>query len=243
MNQTFGLANMWAQGDAVTRFVAVILLIMSIISWIIILTKALNLYKTKKMAKEVECFWHAPSFEVALSQMSTEMNPYGELAQSAQEAMKHHSQQAGARSELNQTINASDWLTRCLKISIDKSVGSLQQGLTFLASTGATAPFIGLFGTVWGIYHALVGIGTSGTATIDQVAGPIGEALIMTALGLAVAIPAVLGYNAISRNNKVLIAELNRFGNDLYAYFITGATVKNSASAGNSGNTRVSSQD
>ncbi|QWD89487.1 MotA/TolQ/ExbB proton channel family protein [Polynucleobacter sp. MWH-CaK5] len=237
MNQTFGLANMWAQGDAVTRTVAIILLVMSIVSWVIILTKVLALYKVKKMAKEVECFWHAPSFDVALGQMSTDQNPYGDLANSAQEAMQHHNQQSGARSELNQTINASDWLTRCLKISIDKSVGGLQQGLTFLASTGATAPFIGLFGTVWGIYHALVGIGTSGTATIDQVAGPIGEALIMTALGLAVAIPAVLGYNAISRINKVLIAELNRFGNDLYAYFITGATV------GSSGNTRISSQD
>jgi biopolymer transport protein ExbB len=189
------------------------------------------------MAKEVECFWHAPSFDVALGQMSTDQNPYGDLANSAQEAMKHHNQQSGTRSELNQTINASDWLTRCLKISIDKSVGGLQQGLTFLASTGATAPFIGLFGTVWGIYHALVGIGTSGTATIDQVAGPIGEALIMTALGLAVAIPAVLGYNAISRINKVLIAELNRFGNDLYAYFITGATV------GGTGNNKISAQD
>lgn len=237
MNQTFGLANMWAQGDAVTRTVAIILLVMSIVSWVIILTKVLALYKVKKMAKEVECFWHAPSFDVALGQMSTDQNPYGDLANSAQEAMQHHNQQSGTRSELNQTINASDWLTRCLKISIDKSVGGLQQGLTFLASTGATAPFIGLFGTVWGIYHALVGIGTSGTATIDQVAGPIGEALIMTALGLAVAIPAVLGYNAISRINKVLIAELNRFGNDLYAYFITGATV------GSSSNTRVNPQD
>jgi biopolymer transport protein ExbB len=237
MNQTFGLANMWAQGDAVTRTVAIILLAMSIVSWVIILTKVLGLYKVKKMAKEVECFWHAPSFTVALGQMTADQNPYGDLANSAQEAMQHHNQQSGTRSELNQTINASDWLTRCLKISIDKSVGGLQQGLTFLASTGATAPFIGLFGTVWGIYHALVGIGTSGTATIDQVAGPIGEALIMTALGLAVAIPAVLGYNAISRINKVLIAELNRFGNDLYAYFITGATVRGSS------NTRISSQD
>jgi biopolymer transport protein ExbB len=237
MNQTFGLANMWAQGDAVTRTVAIILLAMSIVSWVIILTKVLGLYKVKKMAKEVECFWHAPSFTVALGQMTADQNPYGDLANSAQEAMQHHNQQSGSRSELNQTINASDWLTRCLKISIDKSVGGLQQGLTFLASTGATAPFIGLFGTVWGIYHALVGIGTSGTATIDQVAGPIGEALIMTALGLAVAIPAVLGYNAISRINKVLIAELNRFGNDLYAYFITGATVRGSS------NTRISSQD
>ena len=223
MNQPFGLANMWLQGDAVIRTVALFLLTTSLISWIIILTKAWNLYKIRKIALEVECFWHAPSFDVALSQMTSELNPYLELATSAQEAMKHHSQQLGNRSELRQTLNVSDWLTRCLKISIDKSVSQVQQGLTFLASTGATAPFIGLFGTVWGIYHALVGIGTTGTATIDQVAGPIGEALIMTALGLAVAIPAVLGYNAISRHNKVLIAELNRFGNDLYAFFITGA--------------------
>ena len=225
MNQAFGLSNMWLQGDAVTRTVALILLVMSITSWVIILTKALNLYKTKKIAREVECFWHAPAFDTAISQMTPDENPYCELAKSAQEAMKHHNQQSGQRGELRQTLNASDWLTRCLKVSIDKSVGQFQQGLTFLASTGATAPFIGLFGTVWGIYHALIGMGSSGMATIDQVAGPIGEALIMTALGLAVAIPAVLGYNAISRTNKVLIAELNRFGNDLYAYFITGARV------------------
>lgn len=239
MNQPFGLANMWLQGDAVMRTVALFLLIMSIISWVIILTKAWNLYKIRKIALEVECFWHAPSFEVALSQMTAELNPYLDLASNAQEAMKHHSQQSGNRSELRQTLNASDWLTRCLKISIDKSVGQLQHGLTFLASTGATAPFIGLFGTVWGIYHALVGIGTTGTATIDQVAGPIGEALIMTALGLAVAIPAVLGYNAISRNNKVFIAELNRFGNDLYAFFITGARLGQSEVS----TSRTSSQD
>ena len=112
-----------------------------------------------------------------------------------------------------------------MKVSIDKSVGGLQQGLTFLASTGATAPFIGLFCTVWGIYHALISISTSGSAQIDQVAGPIGEALIMTALGLAVAIPAVLGFNAINRANKLLVADLNRFGNDLLAYFVTGARV------------------
>ena len=223
MNQAFGLANMWIQGDAVTRTVALILFAMSITSWVIILTKAWNLYQTKKIAREVECFWHAPSFDEALSQMTQELNPYCDLAKSAKDAMQHHNQQSGSKSELHQTLNPSDWLTRCLKISIDKSVGQFQQGLTFLASTGATAPFIGLFGTVWGIYHALVGIGTTGTATIDQVAGPIGEALIMTALGLAVAIPAVLSYNAISRTNKVLIAELNRFGNDLYAFFITGA--------------------
>ena len=225
MNQTFGLANMWAQGDAVTRTVAIILLAMSVVSWVIILTKVLALYKVKKMAREVECFWHAPSFAVALGQMTADQNPYGDLANSAQEAMQHHNQQSGTRSELNQTINASDWLTRCLKISIDKSVGGLQQGLTFLASTGATAPFIGLFGTVWGIYHALVSIALSGNASMAAVAGPIGETLVMTALGLAVAIPAVLGYNALVRGHKFTIARMSRFAHDLHAYYVTGTRV------------------
>ena len=220
MNQTFGLANMWTQGDAVTRTVALFLLVMSIISWVIIITKALNLYKTKKIAKEIECFWHAPSFEVALSQMTQELNPYCDLAKSAQEAMKHHNQQAGSRSELHQTLNPSDWLTRCLKVSIDKSVGGLQQGLTFLASTGATAPFIGLFGTVWGIYNALVKIGMSGQASIDKVAGPVGESLIMTAIGLAVAVPAVLGYNWLVRRNKSAMEDVNAFGSDLHSVLL-----------------------
>ena len=117
-------------------------------------------------------------------------------------------------------------MARSIKNSIDSVAASLQKGLTFLGSTGAVAPFIGLFGTVWGIYHALISISSSGSAQIDQVAGPIGEALIMTALGLAVAIPAVLGFNAINRGNKLLVTELNRFGNDLLAYFVTGARVK-----------------
>ena len=117
-------------------------------------------------------------------------------------------------------------MARSLKNSVDGIAAQLQKGLTFLGSTGATAPFIGLFGTVWGIYHALIAISSSGSAQIDQVAGPIGEALIMTALGLAVAIPAVLGFNAINRANKLLLADLNRFGNDLLAYFVTGARVK-----------------
>jgi biopolymer transport protein ExbB len=116
-------------------------------------------------------------------------------------------------------------MARSLKNGVDTSAGQLQKGLTFLASTGATAPFIGLFGTVWGIYHALIAISSSGSAQIDQVAGPIGEALIMTAFGLAVAIPAVLGYNTINRNNRLVVADLNRFANDLLAYFVTGARV------------------
>jgi biopolymer transport protein ExbB len=122
-------------------------------------------------------------------------------------------------------MSVSDWLTRSLRNSIDESTARLQSGLAVLASVGSTAPFVGLFGTVWGIYHALITISSAGQASIDKVAGPIGEALIMTALGLAVAIPAVLGYNALVRGNKSVLMKLNRFAHDLHAYFVTGARV------------------
>jgi len=120
---------------------------------------------------------------------------------------------------------AQSRIERSMDVALGKQSNDLQSGLAILASIGSVAPFIGLFGTVWGIYHALIAISSSGSAQIDQVAGPIGEALIMTAFGLAVAIPAVLGYNAINRSNKLVMADLNRFANDLLAYFVTGARV------------------
>jgi len=119
----------------------------------------------------------------------------------------------------------SDWVTRCLRNCIDEFTASIQSGLAILASIGSTAPFVGLFGTVWGIYHALMAISSAGASTIDKVAGPIGEALIMTAFGLAVAIPAVLGYNALVRGNKWTLNQLNSFAHDLHAYFVTGSRV------------------
>jgi biopolymer transport protein ExbB len=121
----------------------------------------------------------------------------------------------------------SDWVTRELRQCLDEFTARLQGGLAVLASVGSTAPFVGLFGTVWGIYHALLGIGAAGQATIDKVAGPIGEALIMTALGLAVAIPAVLAYNALVRGHKGVLHTLKRFAHDLHALFVTGARVEN----------------
>jgi biopolymer transport protein ExbB len=133
--------------------------------------------------------------------------------------------------ELHESFDFSDWVTRSLRNSVDDSTARMQSGLAILASAGSTAPFVGLFGTVWGIYHALMAIGMAGQATIDKVAGPIGEALIMTALGLAVAIPAVLGYNALVRANKKVIAKLNRFAHDLHAYFVTGARVGQGSSS------------
>jgi biopolymer transport protein ExbB len=227
MNTPFGIANLWLEGDAITRFVALALLSCSIITWVILLTRFWELRNLRKLKPQLMQFWQATSYEQGLHSFSNHaLNPYYQIANAASSASTHHQSQSSNHRELLQTLNYSEWMARSIKNGIDGVAASLQKGLTFLGSTGAVAPFIGLFGTVWGIYHALISISSSGSAQIDQVAGPIGESLIMTALGLAVAIPAVLGFNAINRANKLLVADLNRFGNDLLAYFVTGARVK-----------------
>ena len=222
MNTEFGLAHLWAQGDLVTRAVALLLLGMSLASWMVIIIKALDLRRHARESRQVESFWHAADFADGLGKLGTEpTNPFRTLALEGREAAAHHHAQA----QLHDSLDASEWLTRSLRNSIDDSTARLQTGLAVLASVGSTAPFIGLFGTVWGIYHALLSISTAGQATIDKVAGPIGEALVMTALGLAVAIPAVLGYNALVRGNKAVVNKLNRLAHDLHAYFVTGSRV------------------
>jgi biopolymer transport protein ExbB len=232
MNQAFGLSQLWSQGDWVTRFVALLLLVMSLASWMVIITKALAISRAAAQAKSVESFWHSADVADGLNKLGAETdNPFRQLAMQGREAAAHHRQQAACQPQLHDGMEISDWITRCLRNSIDESAARLQSGLAILASVGSTAPFVGLFGTVWGIYHALLSIGMAGQASIDKVAGPIGEALIMTALGLAVAIPAVLGYNALVRGNKGITAKLNRFAHDLHAYYVTGARVGSNASA------------
>ena len=227
MNTPFGIANLWLEGDFITRFVAIALLTCSIITWVILLTRFWELRNLRKLKPELDQFWRATSYEQGLQAFSNQvLNPFYQLAKAAATASAHHQNQAHDHRELLQTLNYSEWMARSLKNSIDGITAGYQKGLTFLGSTGAISPFIGLFGTVWGIYHALIAISSSGSAQLDQVAGPIGEALIMTALGLAVAIPAVLAFNAINRANKLMVADLNRFGNDLLAYFATGARIK-----------------
>lgn len=222
METPFGLMNLWTQGDFVTKFVAVLLLAMSLASWFVIITKALDLRRHARQSRQIESFWHAADFADGLNKLGTDPNnPFRALALEGREAAAHHN----AQPQLHDSLDASEWLTRTLRNSIDESTSRLQSGLAVLASVGSTAPFVGLFGTVWGIYHALLSISAAGQATIDKVAGPIGEALIMTALGLAVAIPAVLGYNALVRGNKAVLSRLNRFAHDLHAYFVTGARV------------------
>ncbi len=226
MPPSFGLSNIWTQGDAVTRLILLALLSMSVISWVVIVLKAQGVWRHKQSALGSEQFWHTASLAEGLSVLSQRPgNLFYTLAQVGQEATEHHQ---AAQKQLHDRLDISDWVTRSLRNSIDDNTSRLQNGLAVLASIGSTAPFVGLFGTVWGIYHALVGISASGNASIDAVAGPIGETLIMTALGLAVAIPAVLGYNALVRGNKFIIARMNRFAHDLHAYFVTGARVHHS---------------
>ena len=229
MNSQFGLANVWSQGDIVTKSVAVLLLLMSLASWMVIIIKTLDLIKYKKIAHSAKAFWHSEDFDTGLARLGADpANPFRQLALEGREATLHH---RDTKAQLQNALDMSDWVTRTLRNTLDEFTSKLQSGLAILASVGSTAPFVGLFGTVWGIYHALLSIGVAGQATIDKVAGPIGESLIMTALGLAVAIPAVLGYNALVRGNKGVMQKLNRFAHDLHAYFVTGARVGSAGGA------------
>ena len=219
MESQFGIANLWAQGDWVTRGVAVLLLLMSLASWIVIVLKAWDVLRLRRHARAAQDFWRSEDFASGLAHLGDDPgNPFRQLAQAAQEANALH-----AQASLQDQLDRSEWITRSLRNHLDDCSARLQSGLAILASVGSTAPFVGLFGTVWGIYHALLAIGTTGQSTIDKVAGPVGEALIMTALGLAVAIPAVLGYNALVRGNKAVLHQLRRFAHDLHSYFVAGS--------------------
>ena len=226
-NVSSGLAHVWIQGDAVTRTVAIVLLAMSLATWIIILWKYLDQRAQRQQARACEGFWHSADFAEGLDKLGAQDgNPFRALANEGREAARHVLHKDGRPGpQLHDTLDVSDWVERCLRRSLDDATARAQSGLTVLASIASTAPFVGLFGTVWGIYHALLGIGAAGQVSIDQVAGPIGEALIMTAMGLLVAIPAVLGYNVLVRGNKGINHQLNRFAHDLHAYFVTGARV------------------
>jgi biopolymer transport protein ExbB len=224
MESPYGIVSVWTQGDVVIKGIAVTLLIMSIISWWVIFMRAWGLLILRRPAKGLHDFWHAQSFVDGLRTLGDDkLNPFRHLAEEGQAAIDHHTNH---KDDLHGHLPLAEWLTACLRGSIDESAERLQRGLAILASVGSTAPFVGLFGTVWGIYHALVSIGTGGQYSLDKVAGPVGEALIMTAFGLAVAIPAVLGYNALTRANKGVLNKLNRFAHQLHAYFITGSPIQ-----------------
>jgi biopolymer transport protein ExbB len=225
-NQAPGLAHYWAQSDAITHAVAYVLLLMSIASWYYILSKAWSAWRMRKSASALDGFWKAANLEDAISLLrSTDSEKvFAPLAAQGLEAA-HTRKNAETASSLNTEVEPSELITRSLRQEINRVSARLEKGLTLLASVGSTAPFIGLFGTVWGIYHALTAIAFAGIMQIDKVAGPVGEALIMTALGLLVAIPAVLAYNAFTRINRITLAELDGFAHDLHAHLTTVARI------------------
>ncbi len=227
MEASNGLLTLWQQGDWLTRMVALVLLCMSVASWVVMVLKVLDLTRLRRIAKQVNSFWDCPDYDAGLQSLNTTQgfNPFHALALQSQQAL-NHLQTGGTRPHLHEALDADEWVGRAIQNAIDDGAARLQSGLAILASVGSTAPFVGLLGTVWGIYHALIKIASTGQSTMDQVAGPIGEALIMTAVGLLVAIPAVLGYNALVRGNKTVLQQLKRFARDVHALHVTGARVR-----------------
>jgi biopolymer transport protein ExbB len=223
--QVYGLIPLWVNGNLVTRATLVVLIIMSLGSWFIIFTKVWDQRTMKKSAKIVEkSFWTADSIKEGVDRLP-KGNDFRFIAEDGLRAASHH------EGRLTDRIDLHEWITMALQRATDEVNGNLTNGLAFLATVGSTAPFVGLFGTVMGILNALIAIGVAGQASIDKVAGPVGEALIMTAIGLFVAVPAVLGYNWLLRRNKGLQDSIRNFSGDLHAYLVGGARVGGDAAA------------
>ena len=218
-----GLLHFLAQADALAYVLLAILAAMSVITWYLIVTKTIAHRRMRRSARGfLDAFWNAPGLDAVATHLGRAgvHDPFAHLTQRGLSAAEQYRNKTGQR--LIESGSAEEFLTRALRRAIDQDTARLEHGHTMLASIASSAPFIGLFGTVWGIYHALVNIGMSGSGSLDQVAGPVGEALIMTALGLAVAIPAVLAYNFFNRANRLVLNELDGFAHDLFAFMSTG---------------------
>jgi biopolymer transport protein ExbB len=217
----YGLQALWAQGDFIAKGVLILLALMSAYSWFIIFTKWWEQRRLLKQAAEADKnFWGADNIQNGVGKLTGKGNIFKAIASEAIDAAQHH----GAR--MTQEVPLHEWIDNVIARGVARIGSALQTQLPFLATTGSTAPFIGLFGTVWGIYHALVAIGVAGQASIDKVAGPVGEALIMTAIGLAVAVPAVLGYNYLLGRNKLIMEKVKLFANDLEQVIVSGSRVE-----------------
>jgi biopolymer transport protein ExbB len=214
VDNPYGLEALWKGGDIVAKVTLAILAIMSMGSWYIIITKVYEQFKMGAQARAADkTFWNAPTVRQGAEKL-TEGSPYRFVAESGLEATTKHTGLLG-------NVDLNTWISMSIQRAIDNVQSRAQDGLAFLATVGSTAPFVGLFGTVWGIYHALTAIGIAGQASIDKVAGPVGEALIMTAFGLAVAVPAVLGYNWLVRRNKAAMDMVRGFAADLHAVLLS----------------------
>ncbi|MDG6094290.1 MotA/TolQ/ExbB proton channel family protein [Acetobacter sp. AN02] len=212
----YGLKALWANGDLIARGVLIIMLIMIIGTWYILITKFFEQVKVFSSAKEAAGkFWTKSSLQEGAASLS-DKSPFRYIAETGIKAAEHH------EGTMQESIELGDWTSSQIQRSVDTVQGSLQGGLAFLGTVGSTSPFVGLFGTVWGIYHALTAIGIAGQASIDKVAGPVGESLIMTAIGLGTAVPAVLGYNLLVRRNKGAMDRVRNFAADLQSILIGG---------------------
>jgi len=216
VDNPYGLDALWAQGDLVARGTLLALAIMSMATWYILVTKLIEQHRILRQARTANAvFWKARSPGEGVEALSPD-SPFRTVAAVGVQAAAHHE---GA---LVERIDLHTWVTIAIQRAVAEVVGGLQGGLAVLATAGSTAPFVGLFGTVWGIYHALTAIGIAGQASIDKVAGPVGEALIMTALGLAVAVPAVLGYNWLARRNRLAAETVRAFASELHSLLLSG---------------------
>ena len=216
VDNPYGLEALWKGSDAVAKAVLLILVIMSMGSWYIIVVKIIEQAKINRQAKlAAKTFWDAGSVRQGADKLDAS-SPFRFIAEAGIDATKKHH-------GLLEHVDLNSWVTMGIQRAIDRVQSRLQDGLAFLATVGSTAPFVGLFGTVWGIYHALTAIGVAGQASIDKVAGPVGEALIMTAIGLAVAVPAVLGYNWLLRRNITVMDDVREFSGELHSVILAGS--------------------
>lgn len=210
----FSFATYWERGDAISHAVAWLLLAMSLTSWFFILSKGVMAWRVRRSAGVVRRFWDAPTLQDGVAVVAAG-DPEGiYLALASQGTVRV----APGQASLGSSVSPAEQMTRLLRDAIHRSTVRLESGLTLLASIASTAPFVGLLGTVWGIYHALAAVSSTGPVQIDRIAGPVGEALIMTGVGLMVAIPAVLAYNGFNRVNRLTLSELDAFAHDLHAY-------------------------
>ncbi len=224
--QQMGFSHMIHSFDWVGWAVFITLIILSLLSWYFIFWNFVRNWRiTSRMERVIRTFWETPSAADAVRFMEEQDSnePFSKIALDCASAAAHHQRNEGSR--LVEALNRSEFIDRALRQAVARESSKLETGLTLLATTGSSAPFIGLLGTVWAMYHALLRIGASGQASLDVVAGPIGEALIMTAIGLFVAIPALLGYNFLTRSNRKINARFDEFAHDLHDFFATGSRV------------------
>jgi biopolymer transport protein ExbB len=225
VDNPYGIQALWAQGDFVAKGVMVLLVLMSAYSWFIIFTKWWEQKRLLSQSKEADKnFWAADNIKTGATKLSGKGNVFKAIASEAIDAAEHHDS-----SGMTESVPLHEWIDNVIARGVARIGNALSTQLPFLATTGSTAPFIGLFGTVWGIYHALVAIGVAGQASIDKVAGPVGEALIMTAIGLAVAVPAVLGYNYLLGRNKEIMEKVKLFSSDLEQVLVSGSRIEGTA--------------